>query len=75
MVSAGTRNTGVVRSNRARVEINVPLVEESNGKSAHKVHLRKKNSETCFWFLLRLKSSMQRIWKAGSNVEIYFYTT
>ena len=33
--------------------------EGGNGKSPHKIHFSRKNSESCLWLLLSLKSSMQ----------------
>ena len=43
-------------SNHARVTIG----EEGSGKPPHKVHLPRKDSEPCLWFLLPSKSRMQR---------------
>ena len=33
--------------------------EEGNGRPSHEFYFPRKNSEPCFWFLLRSKSSMQ----------------
>ena len=33
--------------------------EEDDGKLPHEFHFPRKNSEPCFWFLLRLESSMR----------------
>ena len=51
--------------------------EESDGKSTHKVHLRRKDSGPCLWFLIRWKSSVSRsfsgIFKCIFIVDIHEY--
>ena len=59
-------NIGVVSSIPPCVLIKMPLVRKAMGSHVIKSTSLEKNSSPCLWFLLRLKSSMQR---SGRNKD------
>ena len=77
-LSVRPHNTGVVSSIPPCIAIkrNVAHWEEGNGKSAHKTHCPRKNSEPCLGFLLSSKVSMlNTIGKESNGIpphEIHF---